>query len=149
MNIKTVYEDLAEIAIYEINFDALFSCFYNAQRHAYWLYKNTENEYFFQDLYAINVCITYISEMCIQKEEWIKKGIVLKKMNEMYDLIHNQIHCEELLDVLESSLQYYDIEKLERGIQLSQITMADIEEYGKSLLRDKKAKVENLNNDKE
>ncbi len=155
VNITTVYEDLAEIAIYEINFDALFSCFYNAQRHAYWLYKNTENEYFFQDLYAINVCITYISEMCIQKEEWIKKGIVLKKMNEMYDLIHiikylcTQIHGEELLDVLESSLQDYDIEKLERGIQLSQITMADIEEYGKSLLRDKKAKVQNLNNDKE
>ncbi len=73
----------------------------------------------------------------------------------MYDLIHiikylcTQIHGEELLDVLESSLQDYDIEKLERGIQLSQITMADIEEYGKSLLRDKKAKVENLNNDKE
>lgn len=155
INLKTVYEYLAEIAIFEISFDNLFSSFYNAQKHAYWIYKNTDDEYYMQNLYAINVSIAYISEMCIQKDEWVKKGIVVQKMNEIYNLIHSveflctQIHGEELLEALKNSLQAYDIEELERGMQLTKITMADIEKYAETLWEDKKANDENSNNDKE
>ncbi|EOS25915.1 hypothetical protein C806_01454 [Lachnospiraceae bacterium 3-1] len=154
MNLKFLYEDLAEIAILEINFDNLISSFYDAQKHAYWVYKNINDEYFSQELYAINVCIAYISEMCVKSEEWIKKGIAVKKMNEIYDLIHTvkylcaQMHGKELLEALESSLQIYDIEELERSMELSKITIADIEKYAKTLWKDKRIDAENINNDK-